>query len=165
MANGEVWNKDPKVGRWGYKSKVGGARKSSTLQFCFGTMSSFLGSPSHIIPTADNVQMDVDSDSEGEQAAWEFSQAQEQLCIANEARERRQEEQKRKEEEEKEAQWIAVMEAAAKEAEEQLEREWQGQLQVSTRVLQKLSCTNFVAQRDLEVLVMMPEPLLAPFTD
>ena len=62
-------------------------------------------------------------------------------------------------------QWIAVMEAATKEAEEQLEREWQGQLQVSTRVLQKLSCTNFVAQRDLEVLVMMPEPLLAPFTD
>jgi len=38
--------------------------------------------------------MDVDSDSEAEQAALEFAQAQERLRIANEARERHQEEQK-----------------------------------------------------------------------
>jgi len=39
--------------------------------------------------------MDVDSDSEAEQAAREFAQAQERLRIANEARERRREERKR----------------------------------------------------------------------
>jgi len=94
MAHGKVQNKDLKVGCWGYKSKVGGARKSSTLQFHFGTMSSFLGSPSYIIPTADNVQMDVDSDLEAEQVAWEFAQTQEWLRIANEAWERCWEERK-----------------------------------------------------------------------
>ena len=57
------------------------------------------------------------------------------------------------------------MEAAAKEVEEKLEREWQAQLQVSTRVLWNSSCTKFVAQRDLEASVMTPEPLLVPFND
>ena len=109
--------------------------------------------------------MDVDSDLEAEQAAREFSQAQEWLHITNEAQDRCQEEQKRKEEEEKEAQWIAAMEAATKEAEEALGRERQAQLQVSTRVLQNSSCTNLVTQRDLEASVMMLEPLLVPFTD
>src|SRR5882724_2377965 len=127
-------------------------------------MTSIPGSPSHITPTTDNVQMDVDSDSEAEQAAREFTQAQERLHIANEAWERHREEQKQKEEE-KEVQWITAIEAAAKEAEEVLEREWQAQLQVSTRVLWNLSCTNLVPQRDLEASVMMPEPLLVPFTN
>src|SRR5882724_10171660 len=104
--------------------------------------------------------MDIDSNSEAEQVAQEFAQAQEQLWITNEARERCQEEQKQKEEEEKEQQRIAVIEA-----EELLEMECQYQLQVSTRVLRNSTCTNFVAQKDLEVLVMTLEPLLAPFTD
>jgi len=104
--------------------------------------------------------MDVDSDSEAEQVAQEFAQAQEQLWITNEARERCQEEQKQKEEEEKEQQRIAVIEA-----EELLEMECQYQLQVSTRVLRNSTCTNFVAQKDLEASVMTPEPLLAPFID
>ena len=60
---------------------------------------------------------------------------------------------------------IAAIEVAAREAEEVLEREWQAQLQVSTRVLRTLSCTNLVAQRDLEASVMTPEPLLVPFTN
>ena len=49
--------------------------------------------------------------------------------------------------------------------EEILERERQAQLQVSTGVLRNSTFTKFVTQRDLEVSVMMPEPLLAPFTD
>ena len=55
---------------------------------------------SSFTPIADNVQMDVDSDSEAEQVAREFTQAQERLWITNEARERHQEEWKRLEEEE-----------------------------------------------------------------
>ena len=85
-------------------------------------MSSILGSPSNTAPTADNIQMDIDSDLEAKQAAQEFAQAQEWLRVANEAWEKHQEEWKRKEEEEKEAQWIAAMEVAAKEVEEMLER-------------------------------------------
>jgi len=107
----------------------------------------------------------VDSDSEGEKVAQEFAQAQERLRIANKAQERHREEWKRKEEEEKEVQWMAVIEVATKEAEEALEREQQAQLQVSTGVLQNSSCTNLVTQRDLEASVMIPEPLLAPFTE
>ena len=57
------------------------------------------------------------------------------------------------------------MEVAAREVEEILEREWQAQLQVSTGVLRNLFYTKFIAQRDLEASVMMPELLLAPFTD
>jgi len=121
-------------------------------------------SPVITAPIADNIQMDVDSYLEAEQVAWEFAQAQEQLRIANEAQERCREEQKRKEEEE-EWQQIEAMEVATKEVEEKLEREWQAQLQVSTRVLRNSSSTNFAAQRDLEASVMMPEPLLMPFTD
>ena len=51
-------------------------------------MSSVHGSPLHALVT-DNIQMDIDSDSEAEQAAREFAQAQERLQIANEAQERR----------------------------------------------------------------------------
>ena len=63
-------------------------------------MSSIPGSPSHITPTTKNVQMDVDSDLEAQQAALEIKQAQEWVRTANEAWERRWEEQKRREEEE-----------------------------------------------------------------
>ena len=62
-------------------------------------------------------------------------------------------------------QWVAEREAAAREAEELLEMEHQYQLQVSTGVLWNSTCTNFVAQKDLEASVMTPEPLLAPFID
>ena len=117
-------------------------RKPSTPKFHTSDMTSIPGSPSHITPTTDNVQMDVDSDSEAEQAAREFAQAQEWLHVTNEARERHQEEWKQKEEEEKEAQWIVAMEVAAKEVEDILEREQQAQLQVSTGVLRNSSCTN-----------------------
>src|SRR5882724_1148630 len=137
-------------------------------------MTSIPGTPI-VTPIADNVPMDVDSDSEAEQVAREFAQAQEWLRIANEARERHREEWKRKEEEEEarrvaekeaaeEAQWVA-RETAAREAEELLEMERQYQLQVSTGVLWNSTWTNFVAQKDLEASVMMPEPLLVPFTD
>ena len=83
---------------------------------------------SSFAPIANNVQMDVDSDSEAEQAAREFAQAQERLRIANEARERRREERKRLMEEE-------ARRVAEREAEELLEMERQFQLQVSTGVL------------------------------
>src|SRR5882724_7749280 len=95
-------------------------------------MTSIPGSPSLLTPTADNIQMDVDSDSEAEKAAREFAQAQERLRIANEARERRQEERKRLVEEE-------ARQVAEREAEELLEMERQFQLQVSTRVLRNLT--------------------------
>ena len=85
-------------------------------------------------PVADNV-MDIDSDPDAEQAARELAQAQERVRMVNEARERRQEERKWKEEEEKEAQRIAAIEVAEKEAEEILEKERQAQLQVSTGFL------------------------------
>ena len=98
-------------------------------------------SPSNITPITNNILMDINSDTEAEQVALELAQAQEQVCTANKAWERCQEEQKRKEEEE-EMRWIAVMEAAPREAEEILEREWQIQLQVSTGVLQNLTFIN-----------------------
>ena len=140
------------------------SEKLINSQFHTSDMTSIPSTPS--LPTVDNIQMDVDSDSEAEQAAQEFTQAQERLHIANEARERRQEERKRKEEEEKEAQWIAVIEAAGKEVEEILEREQQAQLQVSTGFFSVfVSCSNIATQRDLEASVMTPEPLLTPFTD
>ena len=63
-------------------------------------MSSIPGSPSYIVHTADNIQMDVDSNSEAQQVALELKQAQERVCAANEAQERCQEEGKRREEEE-----------------------------------------------------------------
>src|SRR5882724_2032077 len=107
--------------------------------------------------TEDN--MDVDSDSEAKQAAREFTQAQEWLWIANEAQERHREERKQKEEEEKEAQCLVAIEA-----EENLEREQQAQLQVSSGYI-RVCLVLTLLQRDLEALVMMPELLLAPFTD
>src|SRR5882724_5577215 len=117
------------------------------------------GTPfSPAIPVTEN-NMDVDSNSEAKQAAREFAQAQEWLWIANEARERRQEEQKRKEEEEKKAQRLTAIEA-----EENLEREQQAQLQVSSGFIQVCLVLTLL-QRDLEASVMTPEPLLAPFTN
>src|SRR5882724_4106587 len=104
-------------------------------------MSSALGSPSNIVPIADNVPMDVDSDSEAEKVARELAQAQEWVRVANEAPKRRWEERKRLEEEEarrvaereaeEEVQWVVAREAVAREGEELLEMEWQYQLQVS----------------------------------
>ena len=116
-------------------------------------------SPAIAAPVADKV-MDIDSDPEAEQAAREFVQAQERLQVANEAWERCREERKRKEEEEKEAQHLMAIEV-----EERLEREWQAQLQVSSGFPRIYLVLNLAAQRDLEVSVMTPEPLLAPFTD
>ena len=93
------------------------------------------GTPfSPAIPVTDHV-MDVDSDPDAEQAARELAQAQERVRMVNEAQERRREERKWKEEEEKEAQRIAAIEAAEKEAEEILERKWQAQLRVTTGFL------------------------------
>jgi len=66
----------------------------------FSDMTSIPGSSSNITPTADNIQMDVDSDSEAEQAAQELAQAQEQVRTANKAWEGHREERRRKEEEE-----------------------------------------------------------------
>ena len=90
-------------------------------------MTSIPGSPSNATPIADNVPMDVDSDSEAKQVAWEFIQAQEQLCITNEAQERHWEEQKRQEEERK-AKIVAAIKLAA---ELEVDRERRIQLQVS----------------------------------
>ena len=87
-------------------------------------------SPTITAPTADNIQMDIDSNLEAQQAAQELSQAQEWVCAANKAQERHKEEWKRKEEEE-EAQQIVAMEAAARKADLILEMERQFQLQVS----------------------------------
>jgi len=102
----------------------------------FSDMTSIPGSSSDITPTTNNVQMDVDSNLEAVQVAWELAQAQERVCAANEAWERHRDEWRRKEEEE--AQWIVAMEAAAKEVEEILEREQQAQFQVSTGILLEL---------------------------
>ena len=90
-------------------------------------------SPAINASTIDNVQMDINSDLEAEQVAQELAQAQERVCVANEAQERHWEEQKRKEEEE-EAQWIVAMEVAAREADLILEMEQKFQLQVSLRI-------------------------------
>src|SRR5882724_13033466 len=73
------------------------SEKIINSQFHTSDMTSIPSSPSLITPTVDNVQMDVDSDSEAEQAAQEFAQAQERPRIANEAREKRWEERKCKE--------------------------------------------------------------------
>ena len=81
--------------RQGWRSEKNHQVSNSTSE-----MSSAHNSPSHIIPTVDNIQMNVDSDSEAEQVARELTQAQEPVCIANEAWERCREERKRLEEEE-----------------------------------------------------------------
>ena len=54
-------------------------KKLINSQFHTSDMTSIPGSPSLLTPTADNIQMDVDSDLEAEQAAQEFTQAQERL--------------------------------------------------------------------------------------
>jgi len=53
-------------------------------------------SPSNITPTTDNIQMDVDSNLEAQQAALELAQAQEWVGAANKAQERSWEEWKRR---------------------------------------------------------------------
>ena len=132
-------------------------RENHQLSKSASEMTSIPGTPSLITPIADNIQMDIDSDPEAEQAARKFAQAEEWLHIVNEARERRREEQKRKEEEEEarrvaekeaeeEAQRVA-RETAAREAEELLEMEWQYQLQVSTGVLWNSTWTNLLHRR------------------
>src|SRR5882724_884507 len=75
-------------------------KKLINSQFHNSDMSSTHDSPSHIIPTADNVQMDMDSDLRAEQAAWDLTQAQEWVCVTNEAQERHWEEWRRLEGEE-----------------------------------------------------------------
>jgi len=84
-------------------------------------------SPSTIIPIAENVPMDVDSNSEAEQAALELTQAQEWVRTANEAQEKHQVEWKRQEEERK-AKIVAAIKLAAELA---VDREWRILLQVS----------------------------------
>ena len=61
-------------------------------------MTSIPGSPSNASPITDNIQMDVNSDLEAEQAALELAQAQEQVRAIQEAWEKRREERKRQEE-------------------------------------------------------------------
>jgi len=94
-------------------------------------MSSTLGSPSNIAPIADNIPMDMDSNSEAEQAALELAQAQEWLRVANEAWERHQEEWKRQEEERKVKIMAAIKLAAEQAAEVAVDREQRILLQVS----------------------------------
>src|SRR5882724_7421787 len=81
------------------------------------------GSPSTLVPIADNVPMDVDSDAEAEQAALELAQAQEWLCVAKEAQEKGREERKRQEEERKVKIMAAIKLAAEQAAEQAVERE------------------------------------------
>ena len=85
------------------------------------------GSPSTLIPIADNVPMDVDSDAEAEKVALELTQAQEWLNITKEAREKHQEERKRQEEERK----AKIMAAIKLAAELVVDRAWRIVLQVS----------------------------------
>jgi len=130
-------------------------QKNHQLSKSASDMSSIPSTPS--LPTVDNVQMDVDSNSDAEQAAWELAQAQEWVRIINEARVRRREEQKRLEEEEarrvaegeaeEEVRWIAAREAEAREAEELLEMERQYQLQVSTGVLWNSTSTDLLHRK------------------
>ena len=118
-------------------------------------MSSIPSTPS--LPTVNNIQMDVNSDSDAEQAAQELVQAQEQVRVINEARVRCREERKRLEEEEarrvaeraaeEEKRWIAVREVEAREAEELLEMERQYQLQVSTGVLRNSTSTDLLHRK------------------
>ena len=97
-------------------------------------MNSVPNSPSTVVPIANNVPMDVDSNSEAEQAALELTQAQDQVCAAKEAREKCQMEWKRQEEDRK-----AKIVAAEQAAELAVDREWRIQLQVSLRFHQPLN--------------------------
>ena len=103
------------------------SEKDHQLSNSASDMTSIPGSPSNATPIADNVPMDINSDSEAEQAAREFVQAQEWLCIANEAQERHQEEQKRQEEERK----VKIVVAIKLAEELVVDRERRIQLQVS----------------------------------
>src|SRR5882724_5509203 len=171
--HGEWRSSEQRSGREVLEDIKQGWRSEKIINSPIPNSDNMSGTPfSPAIPVADNA-MDIDSDPDSEQAARELVQAQEWVCIVNEAQERCREERKQKEEEarrvaereaEEEVQWVA-RETAAREAEELLEMERQYQLQVSTGVLWNSTCTNFVAQKDLEASVMMPEPLLAPFTD
>jgi len=108
--------------------------RSSTLQFHISDMNSVVNSPSTIVPIANNVPMDMDSDSEAEQVALELTQAQEWLRIANEAWERCREERKRKEEERKAKIMVALKLAAEQAAELAVDQEQRIQLQESVQV-------------------------------
>src|SRR5882724_6299464 len=127
---------------------------------------SFTDSPSHRPFFANNVPMDVNSDAEAEQAALELAQAQERLRAAKEAREKRQEERKRQEEERKASTMAAIKLAAEQAAEMAVDRERRIQFRVSFGFFViSFYWRLTVLQQDLEVSVMTPEPLLAPFTD
>src|SRR5882724_1100866 len=89
------------------------------------------GSPSTLIPIANNVPIDVDSDAEAEQVALELAQAQEQLCATKEDQEKHREEWKRQEEERKAKTMVAIKLAAEQAAELVVDREQRIQLQVS----------------------------------
>ena len=92
--------------------------------------------PADITPTTDNVQLDIDSDSEAEQAALELTQALECVCAANKAREKHWEDQKRQEEERKAKIIVAMKLAAEQAAELAVDRERRMLLQVSLEFLQ-----------------------------
>ena len=87
-------------------------------------------SPAITVPFADIV-MDVNSNLDAKQAAWELAQAQERVRAAQEAREKRQEELKRQEEERKAKIVVAIKLAAEQAAELAVDREQRIILQVS----------------------------------
>ena len=58
--------------------------KTHQLSKSTSDMSPIPGTPS--LPTVDNIQMDIDSDLDAEQAARELAQAQERVRVINEAR-------------------------------------------------------------------------------
>ena len=98
-------------------------------------MNSIPNSPSTVIPIANNVPMDVDSDSETEQVALELAQAQEWVHASKEAREKHWEEWKRQEEERK----VKIVVAIKLAAELAMDRERRIQLQVSPGFHQPLN--------------------------
>ena len=68
--------------------------------------------------------------------------------------------------EEEKVQLVMVMKSVTKEAvESAVDREQRILLQVSFRFLWLLDWKLTSEQKDLEALVMMPEPLLVPFTE
>jgi len=102
-------------------------------------MNSIPNSPSTVVPIANNIPMDVDSDLEAEQVALELAQAHEWVCTAKEAQEKHQEEQKTQEEERKVKIMVALKLAMEQAVELAVDREWRIQLQVSLRFHQPLN--------------------------
>ena len=113
--------------------------------------------------------MDLDSDLEADQVAQDVEldlrQAPEQVRLVAEAQERCQEYQKRQEEEKKAQTFVAMKLAAEQAAELVVDREWRILLKVSLEILWLFNWKLTSDQKDLETLVMTPEPLLAPSTD